>query len=245
MMSNLIPNKKGFLKHALILAIAGFSTVLTSCIKNNDNGNQIVRDVSALSIVNASPNARNINIFIDDQRLNSTGIPYLQGFPYITAYAGARKIVVTDAAASTEKAKKTITLKPNTYYSLYIAGVGANTDSLDYVVATDTIQTPTAGKARIRFVHLSPDVAAVDMGVDGQASLFTNQSYKSISKVIEVAPISGTLVLKDKATGAVVAKLENAKIDAGNNYTIFAKGAAAATVNDLKPGLRIINHNAL
>ena len=247
MITNSLLKGKGLIKYTLILAIAGLSTVLTSCMKNNDT-NPVVTDVAALSIVNLSPTSKLLNISFDAKRLNNAGIPYLQGFPYIGAATGSRTVAVSDNGTGTELAKKTISLVKDTYYSLYIVGLGTSaTDSVSFVLTKDSLRTPASGKARVRFLHAAQGIAPLDLTVDGQTtSLFTNRPYKSVSDFTEIAPITGgVLVIKDKGTGAVVARLENVNIPAGNSYTIFAKGSSAATINDQKVGIQIINHSTL
>jgi hypothetical protein len=245
MTNNLIPKRRGLLKYSLILAVAGLSTVFTSCMKDN-NDTQPQQDIAAISVINASPNSRAINFSLDDKIVNSAGIPYLSGLTYVRAVAGSRKATVLDQVSSKELAKKIFMLNKDTYYSLYVVGVGAGTDSLQYVFTADSLRTPATGKARIRFAHLSPDVASLNVSVEGGATLFTDKAYKSVTPFVEIDPITAkTLILTDKVSGTVVAKLESVTIAAGANYTIFAKGAAAATVNDYKPGIKIINHNNL
>jgi hypothetical protein len=210
----------------------------------NDNDTQPQQEVAALSIVNASPNARTINFSLDNQVVNTASIPYLSGLSYFRAATGTRSAKTLEQGSNRELAKKTITLNKNVYYTLYVVGVGANTDSLNYVFTPDSISSPATGKARIRFAHLSPDVASLNLSIEGGATLFTDKAFKSVTPFANFDPIAGkVLVITDKASGAVVARLENVTINAGYNYTIFARGSAAATVNDYKPGLKIINHN--
>ncbi|TWR28943.1 DUF4397 domain-containing protein [Mucilaginibacter pallidiroseus] len=239
---------KGIAKCAAMVAVAAASVVFTSCLKNDNNTVIPAQDVAAISIINASPNSRTINVAIDDKKLNSSGISYLSGFSYLRAFSGDRKFTVTEnSTANTTLINKTLKLNKDTYYSLYIAGVGATpSDSLSYVLTVDSLRAPATNKVRIRFVHLSPGTSSVDVGVAGQTPIFANVPYKVATNFIEIAPINNVaMVIKDHNTGAEIGRLENTSLQSGNNYTVFAKGTASATVNDLKPGLKIINHNQL
>lgn len=245
MTNNFLPQGRGLRKYSMILAIAGLATVFTSCLKND--GPPAETNVAALSVINASPNARNVNFFLDDTRINTSGIPYLSGLQYIRAFSGPRETTVTDFTTNGKLAEKTFTLATGNYYSLYIVGVGATPDSLNYVFTIDSLKAPASGKTRIRFVNLSPDSAPLSLAVEGQTTnLVSNQAYKAVSQFVNVDPIaSGVLVIKDNATGAVIGRLENTTLQAGFNYSILARGIAASTVNDLKPGIKVINHNSL
>jgi hypothetical protein len=155
MITNSILKGKRLLTYSLIFALAGITTVLTSCLKNDSNNITPQPDVAALSLVNASPNSRSINFFLDDKKVNATGISYLQGLSYINAYTGSRKVQIKDNSTSNVLATKSYTLLKNTYYSLFITGTGVGADSLGLLMVKDSLVRPASGKVRVRFAHLS------------------------------------------------------------------------------------------
>jgi hypothetical protein len=245
MITNSIFKGKRLMTYSLIFALAGITTLFTSCLKNDSETNINQPDVAALSVVNASPNSRSINFLLDDKKVNVSGISYLQGFPYITALTGSRKAKVTDNASSNVLATKTISLVKNTYNTLFITGTGIGADSVTLIMAKDSLVRPAAGKVRVRFANLSPGSVALDLAVDGQPAMFTSKAYKTVSDFIEINALAGAKLVIKKQGGAVLASLQNVKLVDGNSYTIYAKGYAAATNNDQKVGIQLINITGL
>ena len=245
MITNSIFKGKRLMTYFLIFALAGITTLFTSCLKNNYDNNTTVPDVAALSFVNTSPNSRAINFSLDDKKVNATSISYLQGVPYITVYTGNRKVQVRDNANSTVLATKTFNLAKNTYYSLFAVGTGIGADSVNFVLAKDSLARPASGKVRIRFAHFSPGTPALDLAVDGQPSMFTAKAYKSVSDFIEINALSSVKLVIKSQGGAVLASLPNVKLVDGNSYTIYAKGYAAASNDDQKVGIQLINITGL
>lgn len=226
--------------YSLIFALAGITTLFTSCLKNNSETNINQPDVVALSVVNASPNSRGLNFLLDDAKVNTNPLSYLQGFSYINAYAGNRKVQVRDNAGSTVLATKTLSLVKNTYNTLFITGTGIGADSVSFVFAKDSLANPASGKVRVRFANLSTGTAPLDLAVDGQPAMFTGKAYKSVSDFIEINALSSAkLVIKNHA-GTVIASLPGVTLSRDNIYTIYAKGYAAATNVDQKIGIQLI-----
>ena len=110
-------------------------------------------------------------------------------------------------------------------HSLVVVGQPGNIETLPL---TDDITAPPAGKAKVRFVHVSPDTPAVDVSVAGRPSpLFTNVAYKNASDYALVD--AGTVNLQISPTGTtnVALTVPNVTLSDGAVYSIYAVGLSS------------------
>lgn len=93
----------------------------------------------------------------------------------------------------------------------------------------NTVTTADRGKAKVRFIHGSPDAPAVNVTAVGIGDVFNNISFKSVGNYV-VAP-AGPLALTVKATAepskAVLNQTFN--LEAGKVYSIFVVGQLAGS----------------
>lgn len=112
------------------------------------------------------------------------------------------------------------TLVAGQAYSLVAVGTPGNVQVL---TLTDDLSAPPAGMAKVRFVHASPNAPAVDVGVAGGATLFSNIAYKSASSYTTVAAGTVNLQVTPTGTSNVVLTLP-VNLNSGTVYTIYAVG---------------------
>jgi len=109
-------------------------------------------------------------------------------------------------------------------YSLVAVGQEGNVDTL---ALTDDLTAPPAGKAKVRFVHASPNAPAVDVSVTGAAEpLFTNVAFKNASSYQTVDAGTVNLQVSPTGTSNVVLTLPSITLNDGTVYTIYAVGLA-------------------
>lgn len=135
----------------------------------------------------------------------------------------------------------------NTYYSVYLSG---KVQAPDDLVTTDDLTRPAGVKAKIRFVHLSPDGPAVDFAgaistVAGPRPIIIgNRSYKTSSDFVSIdaglytfelrGAGSATPITTQSRSGDVVPLIGqlsatnvqnfNQLIEPGKIYTFIARG---------------------
>jgi hypothetical protein len=110
-------------------------------------------------------------------------------------------------------------------YSLVAVGQPGNVETLSL---TDDISAPPAGKAKVRFVHASPDTPAVDVTVAGTAiRLFSNVGYKSASDYAVVDAGTVNLEVSPTGTANVMLTVPNVTLSSGAVYTIYAVGLSS------------------
>ncbi len=112
-------------------------------------------------------------------------------------------------------------------YSLVVVGTSSSQQTL---TLTDDLTAPPSGKAKVRFVHASPDAPAVDVAVSGAATpAFGNVAFKGATDYATVDAGTVTLNVNAAGTSNTVLALPNVTLDAGAVYTIYAVGLANGT----------------
>ncbi len=174
------------------LAFAIGMVTLTSCLKDNDNG---VYQVSAVRALNAVPGSEQLDLGLDNKLLNLDlqtleveDFAYGDTLPYKRAWPGSRLVRVFErdnAPSNQPLAQGTAQFVPGQFYSLYV--VGLPDDDVELMLTEDDLSDPGDGKAKIRFINLSPDAPALDFGIDGADTLIADdiafKEVKAFSRV--------------------------------------------------------------
>jgi len=197
---------------------------LTSCLK--DNNNYVVNQTALLMVVQASPDAPAESVFLKPNQVNQSAFNYGDHLGYFNAYTGNRQLQLFGYGSSTQIASDSIHLANNNAYSLFLANTYTKPD---FVLLTDTINQPAAGKATIRFVNVSAGSANVDL-VANATALVSNEPYKGASAF---TPVSGgtqyNFQVRASGTTTVLASLDSIQIKSGAVYTIWYHGTATGT----------------
>jgi hypothetical protein len=202
--------------------------LLTSCLKENNSTNY-TPPTSLISFIQASPDEPPLDFYLNSNKVNQGVIYYGNYINYVSAYAGTRTANFYTSGTMNLLLSGTITLNPNTAYSLFLGDIPTNPQIL---MLTDTLIKPTAGNASVRFVNLSPDAPAVDLAIQGGAVLVHNISNKGYSTFIPVPVNAGyTFEVRQAGTGTVLATLTNVPLVNGSVYTIWFGGLVASTNN--------------
>lgn len=221
----------------LIAAIA-LTSLLGSCMKHEDFTPQ---PVAGLSIIQASPTTEKLDFFVGSTKPSqAVGLSYTDKVDYLNLLPGNRQLGVTKKGEQTPLKSESFIIDANFGYSAFIVD---QLEDISILLLKDDLTQPETGKARIRFVNLSPDAPALNLAIaDKETDLFTNKLFKEYSTFESIdAAEKVTFNLKDKETGEVEATLADVKIESGRIYTIWVKGLKAAT-DDTKIGLAIFQH---
>jgi hypothetical protein len=225
------------MRYKAILAAVTLSLGLLSCSKNTDYEPV---DISGLSIIHASPTTQKLNVYVDNNLATFNEFSFGSKVDYLNAYSGSRKFDVAKAGTNTSLKTEQLTLEPQVGYSLFVVD---KLENIQFLLLKDDLTKPATGKARIRFVNLSPDGGALSLAINGQATdLFTNKAFKEYStfETIDAAD-KVTFNVKNATSSAIETTLVDTKIESGKIYTIYAKGLKA-TADDTKFGAAIFTH---
>ncbi|WP_421945985.1 DUF4397 domain-containing protein [Pedobacter sp.] len=227
-MRNFTLKKTGF----ILLALAVFSTILTSCGKTE------VADttISYVRVVNGSPSLATYNVYLSGNIINSAALPFLGATSYTSRSSGAYNLKFTSASSTETLFTKDISLNPSTNYSYYLVN---KPGQLDGFLIGDDVSVSAADKAYIRFVNLSPDAPALDLAKSGATtSLITNKAYKTASAYITIDAGTISLDVKDTSTGTVRTTKADATFAAGYHYDIIC-GGLVSPANDTERALTL------
>ncbi|MES2417578.1 MAG: DUF4397 domain-containing protein [Bacteroidota bacterium] len=220
-----------------IIAVLALAVGFTSCSKKYD---QSPVYISGLSIIHASPTDEKLDVFVDNTKANLSDFAFGDKIDYLNAYSGSRQLTVTKKGNTSPLTTEQFTLKPQIGYSLFVVD---KLESVKFLFLEDDLTIAPTGKARVRFVNLSPDADALSLAIDGQTTdLVTNKSFKEYStfETIDAAD-KVTFNVKNDATGAVETSIADVKIESGKIYTVWVKGLKSAT-DETKLGVAVFTH---
>ncbi len=204
----------------LFLAVVLFS----SCLKNSRQ--EEPQEAAALNVVNASPGPLTINFFLDNNLVNGPALGFGQESSYILVKTGNTKFDASTAGTFNSLVTSTLSLNNDKYYSIFISG--ENT-MLSTLLTEDDLTAPASGKAKIRFINLSPDGGTFQLSLKGGNTLFIGQAYKMVSAFATIDPSAYMLELENP-DGTVI-HTANLDVAAGRIYTVWAGGLKNGTEN--------------
>ncbi|MFZ1529299.1 MAG: DUF4397 domain-containing protein [Ferruginibacter sp.] len=234
----------------LVLAAAAF----LSCSKDDDTNNAQTAKVSA---THASPGSPAVDIYVDGAKVTTAQLAFpsttgTTGNPYLTVNAGTRNIKVSPNG-TLNVINADLAVAANGVYSIFAYDTLGSGTTLKALVLGDNLAAPAAGKAHIRFLHLSPDAPNVDLELlkTGAAPInLTNIPYvgpspnaTALSAFTPVDAGSYTINVKPAGTSTVVLN-PTLTFAEGKIYTIYARGLLANGVGTaLGLNASVITHN--
>jgi hypothetical protein len=198
---------------------------LTSCGKDNMSNPVAPALQARVMVVHASPNAPGVDLLVDGTNVGSN-LMFPNNTPYLGVASGTRNVKVNVTGTSTTVINANLPLTAGTNYTVLACD---SVSKLNALVLTDDLTAPAAGKAHVRFVHLSPNAPAVDVAVTSGPVLFANESFKGYSAFTPVAAGTYNLEVRLAGTNTVVLPLPGITLTAGKIYTVFAKGFVGGT----------------
>jgi hypothetical protein len=181
--------------------------------------------LARVKFVHASPDAPAVDIRVG-WRKAAEDLAFPQDTRYLRLLPGWRDIKVNVANTRTTVIAARLKLRPRMNYSVFAVNTVAN---LEPLVLTDDLTRPAAGKAHVRFIHLSPDAPAVDIAVQGGPVVFPNKSFKDYTPFTPLPAGTYDLEVRLAGTDQVVLPLPGIMLEAGKIYTVFAKGLVGGT----------------
>lgn len=217
-------------------ALLSISTLfLTACSTKETP----VPEAASLMFVNTSPTPATYNVYVNNVLASPGALPFAGAMSYLKLNTGEPSIKFTTASSSESLITKKVTLENNKAYSLFLIG---KEDKLDYLVINDVITKMPGDKALIRFINLSPDAKALDLGIKEGATLISDKAYKVNSDFVEVEAKKVTLQIKEKGTGLVTSELVDADLKAGTIYTVLSIGMITPTGLEQKATTKLITN---
>ncbi len=228
----------------MCLAASMLLFVLTAC----DDDDDVMKPATAKAlVVHASPDAPAVDLYVDNTKVNTSALAYPANTAYLTVNAGKRNIKVNPTGTSTSVINVDVDFMQGSAYSIFAYD---SVSQISPLVVMDDLATPAAGKAHIRFFHLSPNAPGVTVGVlNGETftPVFSNRSFETAATAMAnqgFTPVDAgtyTLEVRLPADNTPVLTIPGVTLQAGKIYTVFARGLVGNTTIPL--GAEVIVHN--
>lgn len=225
----------------LSLSVAAAALVVTSlagCLKNNDNANQ---PGAGLSVLQASPTNVGMNLYINDEKINSQGpITYpAAGFQNIKTGNYVFSLVNASTGDTIAQAEDSL---QSAYYSLIVFDTGYATS---IALFQDEYQTGSSNSGYfIRYLQLSPDAGTVNFYLNTQTDTMlvsSNREFADFVGISDYSVFNGidegvyNFTAVDANNGDTLASLANVAIPPqnANVYTLMLRGLRSHTDDSL------------
>ncbi|MFC0523280.1 DUF4397 domain-containing protein [Pontibacillus salicampi] len=182
----------------------------------NNGGNM---QQSYVRVFHASPNAPNVDVYVNGQPILQN-VAYKQVSDYIPVMPGDYQIIITPAGKQEAVLTKDVSVPANAAVTLAAAG---KVENLQLVAYQDDIN-PEMGKAKVRFIHLSPDAPNVDIAVAGGDVLFSNVGFTEASDYITIPQTTVDIEVRPAGSNKAVLTLKGVKFENGQVYNVAAVG---------------------
>jgi len=198
------------------------AVLFTSCKKDED-----VHEHANVMVVHASPDAPGVDLLVDGTKKNSAALNFPNNTGYLELEAGTRNLKVNVAGTSTTVINADVPFTKDMSYSVFAVD---SVSVISAIVLTDDLTAPAAGKAHVRFIHLSPDAPAVDVAVASSGTVvFGNKAFKEFTAFTPLDAGSYSLDVRVAGTTTVALVLPTITLEAGKIYTVYAKGFLGGT----------------
>jgi Domain of unknown function (DUF4397) len=183
-------------------------------------------------VAHLSPDAPNVDVYVNGEPA-LTDIPYTTVSSYLSLPAGTQQVTVY-ATGDTSSPVIDAPVKLAAGGAYTIAAVGLVTDgSITAQVYQDDLKAPSAGNAKLRLIHASPDAGPVDVVPRGGDPLVTDLAFPEDTTYVEVPAGTYTLDVNAAGTDQMVLTVPNAALASGGVYSAFAVGTVYADSLDV------------
>ncbi len=232
--------KKNVLTIALSVAALAFVTLFSSCMKNNNGGNNS-EPQGVLSVLHAAPGFEGLDVYLNKNKITTNGtLNYFNGGSLRVTPADYTISFIFPVSGDTVASKQD-SLGAN-YYSAILYDTASQVKLM--LIEDQFEQSQNSGDAFLRFLQLSPgsDVVTVYAGKDVYASSRTfadNAGNASLSKFKPLSAGSYSFTAVD-AQGDTLGHIEDKTLQGGGAYTLYLSGYKGAPKDSLKQTLNLI-----
>lgn len=227
------------LKSLASVALLAGSMGLTGCLDNDDNIPNDYPPAGYISIYNGAPSNAGVIVFADQNQVNNSPLKYSEALAYSNFYPGERLFKFSEGNSVTSLLEIEFEIKVDSVYSLFMVEDG---EELDAILIDDDWSEPTADKAQIRMVNLSPDAGALSLMVDStETPLFDAVAFKSNSEFKSLTNKKYNLNVVSSA-GDTLATATNIDLRGNSVYTLVVRGYEQATENGKKLDLQLLTN---
>lgn len=220
----------------LCLVLFSSSAFFSSCRPDNNTG---ISTLSNVMLVHASPNTPDVDLYLNDVLQNGNGFAYGDASTYVQSFTGLINIRLNERGTANVLVDKGVEFNQNGNYSIFVIDTLPDVKTM---VLEDDLSEPQLGKAKVRFIHLSPDAPAVDvLNLLDSSVVVSNMSFKSYTAFLPLN--AGVYDLGIRVVGdSSIIPLPSLTLSAGKVYTAMAKGLLNNNMFSTAFGVQIIQH---
>lgn len=204
----------------LSVVVLALATGVSAC--NDDETVLPIDENAKIGVVNLLNDGTGVDVHLDQSKLNTDVSIEPGAFSnYFSVKGGVKKISLFESGQADTLANVNYDFKAEQTFSVF--AVGSKEES-ELVVFSDDIREAAAGKAKVRFANfVSNEEATLGLWLEEAGSALVDAvAYKTTKNFVEIDAIEDA-VLQVKVSGseAVIAQLEDVKLDAGAIYTVY------------------------
>jgi hypothetical protein len=230
-------------------------SILAGCKKHKDNPTPPppppppALKTSYVEVVHASPRTADIDVKIDTTNIAGK-IKYLDKPAAYLPVKIKDSVTIQLSASGAVIARGVHRLQDKYKYTIFVYDTLDAAKKVKYLLMQDAFSSPASGKCNVRFLHLAPQLTAVDVDMfAGKDSIRLASAY----------PYSGTKTPDGKfsqikageyrirvksgsgAASAVVLDIPSVKLEKGSTFSLYLCGLVKGT-GDNRLGLQLMPH---
>lgn len=198
---------------------------------------------SQLRLVHAVPNAPNVDVYIDGERVLQD-VEYESASEYQDLEAGTHSIVLVGAEdPGGVVLSETIETEAGGNYTVAATGTFDvnDTSGVQPVVLTDNATTPPEQFAAVRLVHLSPDAPEVTVALAGtDGVVFDNVGYTESSAYLTIPEGEYSLDIRAGGVDGETVQTIDVSLEGGDAQTLHALGYVDPNATESGEALNVI-----
>lgn len=178
-------------------------------------------------VAHLAPDAPNVDVYVNGEPV-LTDVAYTTISDYLPLPAGTQQVTVyATGDTSTPVIDTPVEVAAGGAYTIAAVGLVAD-GSLTAQVYEDDLRSPTAGNAKVRVVHASPDAGPVDVVPRGGDPLVEGLTFPDATPYVEVPEGTYTLDVNPAGTTDTVLTVPDVALADGAVYSAFAVGTVYA-----------------
>ena len=178
-------------------------------------------------VAHLAPDAPNVDVYVNGEPV-LTDVAYTTISDYLPLPAGTQQVTVyASGDTSTPVIDTPVEVAAGGAYTIAAVGLVAD-DSLTAQVYEDDLRAPSAGNAKVRVVHASPDAGPVDVVPRGGDPLVEGLTFPDATPYVEVPEGTYTLDVNPAGSTDTVLTVPDVALADGGVYSAFAVGTVYA-----------------